>query len=177
MLEILFEGVLFKLAVRLTDKRSFYEPRLAKMVVIDLCYLFLFLSVSFYVQFFWQILRWIIFRRIFLTHFFDAFIWRFFWRIFLRIFFTYNLWTIASFRLSILFFSLLLHTLGKKCLLWLACLWSKCSRGREWGRKGGSLPLAFQYLILMIWRPCDLNLIMISSLASNSNLDVFNFIS
>ena len=34
-------------------------------------------------------------------------------------------------------------------------------------REGGKpLPLAFQYLILMIWRPCDLNLVMISSLAS-----------
>ena len=34
-------------------------------------------------------------------------------------------------------------------------------------REGGSsLPLAFQYLILMIWRPSDLNLVMISSLAS-----------
>ena len=31
------------------------------------------------------------------------------------------------------------------------------------GRK--PLPLAFQYLILKIWRPCDLNLAMISSLA------------
>ena len=28
------------------------------------------------------------------------------------------------------------------------------------------LPLAFQYLILMLWRPCDLNLVMIYSLAS-----------
>jgi hypothetical protein len=34
-------------------------------------------------------------------------------------------------------------------------------------REGGlPLPLAFQYLILMIWRPPDLNLVMISSLAS-----------
>ena len=34
-------------------------------------------------------------------------------------------------------------------------------------REGGEpLPLAFQYLILMIWRHCDLNLVMISSLAS-----------
>ena len=33
-------------------------------------------------------------------------------------------------------------------------------------RKGGEpLPLVFQYLILMISRPCDLNLVMISSLA------------
>ena len=30
----------------------------------------------------------------------------------------------------------------------------------------GPLPVAFQYLILMIWRPCDLSLVMISSLAS-----------
>ena len=34
-------------------------------------------------------------------------------------------------------------------------------------REGGlPLPLAFQYLILMIRRACDLNLVMISSLAS-----------
>ena len=36
------------------------------------------------------------------------------------------------------------------------------------GVREGGLPLllAFQYLILMIRRPCDLNLVMISSLAS-----------
>ena len=34
-------------------------------------------------------------------------------------------------------------------------------------REGGKpLPLAFQYLIFMVLRPCDLNLVMISSLAS-----------
>ena len=34
-------------------------------------------------------------------------------------------------------------------------------------REGGlPLPIAFQYLILMIWRACDLNLLMISLLAS-----------
>ena len=34
-------------------------------------------------------------------------------------------------------------------------------------REGGEpLPPAFQHLILMIWRPCDLNLVIISSLAS-----------
>ena len=34
-------------------------------------------------------------------------------------------------------------------------------------RKGGKpLPLAFQYLIFMVKRPCDLNLVMIPSLAS-----------
>ena len=31
---------------------------------------------------------------------------------------------------------------------------------------GGSFLTVFQYLIFMIWRPCDLNLVMISSLAS-----------
>ena len=50
----------------------------------------------------------------------------------------------------------------------LACLWSKMPMFKRAGmREGGEpLPLAFQYLILMIWRPCDLNLVMISSLAS-----------
>ena len=34
-------------------------------------------------------------------------------------------------------------------------------------REGGKpLPLAFQHLIFMVKRPCDLNLVMISSLAS-----------
>ena len=33
------------------------------------------------------------------------------------------------------------------------------------GRRG-PLPLAFQYLIVIIWRPCDFNLVMISSVAS-----------
>ena len=32
--------------------------------------------------------------------------------------------------------------------------------------RGLPLPLAFQYLIFMIWRACDSNLVMISSLAS-----------
>jgi hypothetical protein len=39
---------------------------------------------------------------------------------------------------------------------------------RRAGMREGGLPpiLAFQYLILMIWRACDLNLVMISLLAS-----------
>ena len=37
----------------------------------------------------------------------------------------------------------------------------------EGGNEGGKpLPLAFQYLIFMVERPCDLNLVMISSLAT-----------
>jgi hypothetical protein len=34
------------------------------------------------------------------------------------------------------------------------------------GEGGKPLPLAFQHLILMVERPCDLNLVMIPSLAS-----------
>ena len=50
----------------------------------------------------------------------------------------------------------------------VACLWSKMPRFQRLGmRKGGEpLPQAFQYLILMIYRPCDLNLVIISSLAA-----------
>ena len=50
----------------------------------------------------------------------------------------------------------------------LACLWSKMPVFQWSGIKEGVEPLslAFKYLILMIWRPCDLNLVMISSLAS-----------
>ena len=44
---------------------------------------------------------------------------------------------------------------GVKCL---------CSRWQEWERE--PLPLAFQYLILMVWRHFDLNLVIISLLAS-----------
>ena len=62
---------------------------------------------------------------------------------------------------------LLIHS-GQKCLPRVACLWSKMLMFQMAGMKegGGPLPLAFQYLILMIWRPCDLDLVMISSLAS-----------
>ena len=57
---------------------------------------------------------------------------------------------------------------GQKCFIRVACLWSKMPMLQRAGmREGGKpLPLAFQHLILMIWRPCDLNLVMISSLAS-----------
>ena len=54
----------------------------------------------------------------------------------------------------------LLHS-GQKCFVWVACLWSKMPMLQRVGmRKGGEpLPVAFQYLIFMIWRPCDLNLV------------------
>ena len=60
-----------------------------------------------------------------------------------------------------------LHS-DQKCLPRVACLWSKMPIFKRAGmREGGEvLPLAFQYLILMIWRHCDLNLVMISFLAS-----------
>ena len=61
-----------------------------------------------------------------------------------------------------------LHTLCFIYLLRLACLWSEMSMFQWAGmREGGEpLQLAFQYLILRIWRPCYLNLVMMSSLAS-----------
>ena len=54
------------------------------------------------------------------------------------------------------------------CLVWVACLWSKMPMFQRAGMReeGLSVPLAFQYLILVIWRACDLNLAIISSLAS-----------
>ena len=61
----------------------------------------------------------------------------------------------------------ILHS-GQKCLTWVACLWSKMpmfQRAGVWEGEG-TLPLAFQCLILMIWRPCEINLVMISSVAS-----------
>ena len=64
------------------------------------------------------------------------------------------------------------------------CLFmSKMSMFQRAGMREGGLPLppAFQYLILMIRRACDLNLVMISSLASKCQdfvvLEVFKFIS
>ena len=49
-----------------------------------------------------------------------------------------------------------------------ACLWIKILMFQWAGMRKGEkpLPLAFRYLILMIWRPCDFNLVMISSLVS-----------
>ena len=61
----------------------------------------------------------------------------------------------------------LLHS-GQKCFIRVAYLWSKMSMLQRAGmREGGEpLPVAFQHLILMIWRPCELNLAMIFWLAS-----------
>ena len=55
-----------------------------------------------------------------------------------------------------------------KCLVQVACLWCKVSMFQKAGMTEGGLQLspAFQYLILMTWRACDLNLVMISSLTS-----------
>ena len=70
---------------------------------------------------------------------------------------------------------------GQKCLPRVACLWSKTNMFQRAGMReeGKPLPLAFQYLILMIWRPCDLELVMISSMAAKCQdfEIVFNFIS
>ena len=54
----------------------------------------------------------------------------------------------------------------------LACLWSKMPMFQREVMKEGEepLPLACQYLILMIWRPCDLTLVMISLLDQNANI-------
>ena len=53
-------------------------------------------------------------------------------------------------------------------LLSLVCLRCKMPIFQRVGRRegGGPLPLGCQYLILMTWRPWDLNLVVISSLAS-----------
>ena len=60
-----------------------------------------------------------------------------------------------------------LHS-GQKCFVWVSCLWSKMPMFQRAGmREGGlPLPLAFQYVILVIWRACDLNLAIISPLVS-----------
>ena len=48
------------------------------------------------------------------------------------------------------------------CVAYLCSVWPvydlKClySWGWEWVRKGGPLSQAFQYLFLLIWRPCEL---------------------
>ena len=70
--------------------------------------------------------------------------------------------------------NLILHSSTLYCIYLrsLACLRSKMSMF-QWAemREGGEpLPLAFQYLIPMISRPCDLDLVIISSLASKCQL-------
>ena len=59
-------------------------------------------------------------------------------------------------------------TLCCKSIRSSAILWCKMPMFWRAGmREGGKpLPLAFQYLIFMVWRPCDLNLAMVSSLAT-----------
>ena len=54
-----------------------------------------------------------------------------------------------------------IYTLCCKCLGSLPMFWRA-----GMGEGGKPLPIAFQYLIFMVQRPCDLNLVMISSLAS-----------
>ena len=66
-------------------------------------------------------------------------------------------------------YCLFTNTLGTEIFIQrVACLWSKMPMFQRAGMKEGGEPhqVAFQYLILMVWRPCDLNLVMISSLAS-----------
>ena len=82
--------------------------------------------------------------------------------IFIKIIFTLNIWIRYNLRSILRSFTL--------CCIYLrslACLWSKMPMFQWAGmREGGEpLPLAFQYLILMIWRPCDLNLVMRSLVA------------
>ena len=51
---------------------------------------------------------------------------------------------------------------GPKCMARVACLWSKMPMFQRAGMKkeGLPLPLAFQYLILMMWKIFGLNLVM-----------------
>ena len=46
------------------------------------------------------------------------------------------------------------------------CLWSRTSMFQRAGMKKGGLPPTFQYLILMAWTACDLDLVMVTWLAS-----------
>ena len=61
----------------------------------------------------------------------------------------------------------LLHSLSK-CFAWVAWLWSEMPMFQRAGIREAVLPLPpfFQFVILMTWRACDLNLVMISSMAS-----------
>ena len=69
-----------------------------------------------------------------------------------------KLWKTFKFKIS-----LWIHW-PSKCLVRVACLWSKIPMIQRAGMREGGLPLlpAFQYLILMTWRSCDLNFVMIS---------------
>ena len=59
-------------------------------------------------------------------------------------------------------------TLCCKCLGSFAFLWCKMYMFLRAGmrERGKLLPLTFQYLIFMVQRPCDLNLVLMFSLAS-----------
>ena len=61
------------------------------------------------------------------------------------------------------------------CLVRVACLWSKMPMFQKAGMREGGFPLppAFQYLILMTWRACNLHLVMVSSLASKWQFQLF----
>jgi hypothetical protein len=79
-----------------------------------------------------------------------------------------NFWRTIYFFLHALCTWIYMRYLGPKCLPRVACSWSKMPMLWRVGmrKRGVPLPLAFQYLILMIWRPWDLNFVMICSLAS-----------
>ena len=51
------------------------------------------------------------------------------------------------------------------CVAKVYVVWPMFQRMGLW-EEGKPLPLAFQYLIFLVQRPCDLNLVIISSLAS-----------
>ena len=78
-----------------------------------------------------------------------------------RIFFSSEIWWHCIYFLWIL-------TLCCKSIRSFSFLWCKMPMFRRAGMReeGKPLPLAFQYLIFMVWRHCDLNLVMISSHAS-----------
>ena len=59
--------------------------------------------------------------------------------------------------------SVIRHNLGHSRV---ACWWSKMPMFQRTGMRDGRLPLppAFQHLILMTWRACDLDLVMVSLL-------------
>ena len=61
-----------------------------------------------------------------------------------------------------------MYTQGKNVWGWWPVYEVKCLCSRGFGMREGGLPLppTFQYSILMIWRACDLNLVMISLMPS-----------
>ena len=90
-----------------------------------------------------------------------------------------------TFRISKIWFNVpkkVIYTRAQNVCPGRPVLWSKMPMFQRTGMREGGLPLppAFEYLILMTWRACNLDLVMVSSLPSKGQglkvgLPIFQF--